>query len=113
MFCCIKYVSYYLIVIYTFAATIFFVLESGTLPFEHKYGDRSQSKAQVGSSQHILHDRDKVVVCTVTMPAVMVRFSKGPGYLSLPKRPDQNSDSILSPIQCPQRPLQWGKEAGV
>ena len=82
MFCLIKYVSYYLIEIYTLRATIFMVLESGTLPSGHRYGDGSQSKAQVGSSQHTstLYGRDNVVVRIVTrlrsgMPAVVVRFS--------------------------------------
>lgn len=54
IFCCMKYVSYYFIAIYTFGATIFMVLESGTLAFGHRYGDGSQSKAQVGSSRYFI-----------------------------------------------------------
>jgi hypothetical protein len=76
----VPYVSNYLTEIYTSGTTIFMVLDSGTIPFGHKYGDGSQSKAQVGFSQHTLYGRDNVVVCIVTrlqsgMPAIVVRFS--------------------------------------
>jgi len=96
------------------------LLGSGTLPFGHRYGDGSQSKAQVWSSQHTLYGRDNVVFHIDTtlrsgMPTIVVRFSTCPRYLPLFQKV-RTSTVIPTCLKFSVRqgPLQWGvKRPGV